>query len=404
VKKLAGEFTLVTITAYLGFILIGLGGGLLGVAWPAMQIYFEQPIDAMAVILTVSTTGYLIASFGSGIVVSRLGYGRMFILALILIGCGWLGVALSHSWGMLIVITFIGSLGTALLDAGLNAYMAAHHSAREMNWLHACYGIGITISPLVMTAAVANAGWQYGYLVAAIAALLLLSLFVLSRKEWMPPVTASSTTGIAFSKRQVLIDTLRSPLIWLSVVLFLIYAGVESLPGQWGYSLFTEVRGMNVETAGFWVSFYWGSFTIGRLFFGAIMPKLSPIGMQRGCIAGTLLGGLLFWWNPSNTVGVIGLVILGFAQAPLFPLFVLNTPRMFGEARASYAIGFQLAGAGVGIALLPGIVGSLAATRTLVIMPPFLVVMVVVLIIISELLLYFTSGRMRQVAVQGAGD
>lgn len=403
-KNLAGSFTLVTVSAYLGFILIGIGGGLLGVAWPAMQVYFGQPIDAMAVILLVSTIGYLIASFGSGIVVSRLGYGRMFITALVLMAFGWFGFVFANSWGLLIAISFVGALGIALLDAGLNAYMAAHHSAREMNWLHACYGIGITISPLIMTVAVTGAGWQYGYLVAAIAALLLLAVFVFNRKQWQPPIIAMTTNGVAINKRQVLTDTLRSPLIWLSIFMFLIYAGVESLPGQWGYSLFTEVRGMNAETAGFWVSFYWGSFTIGRLFFGAIMPKLSPIGLQRGCIAGTLVGGLLFWWNPSNTVGIIGLVILGFAQAPLFPLFVLNTPRMFGEARASYAIGFQLAGASLGIGLLPSIVGLLAATYTLAIMPPFLVAMVILLIIISELLLYFTSDRTRSVAVQGAGD
>ncbi len=403
-KNLAGSFTLVTVSAYLGFIIIGMGAGLLGVAWPAMQAYYGQPIDAMAVILGFSAAGYLIASFGSGIVVARLGYGRMFIAALILVVFGWFGFVFSTSWVLLVAISFVGALGTALLDAGLNAYMAAHHSARDMNWLHASFGIGITISPLIMTMAVTGAGWQYGYLVVAIAALMLLVLFVFNRKQWLPPVIVSSTSGAVVNKREVLIDTLRSPLIWLSILMFLIYAGIEALPGQWGYSLFTEVRGMNAETAGFWVSFYWASFTIGRLFFGAIMPRLSPIRLQRGCIIGTLFGGVLFWWNPSNPVGVIGLVILGFAQAPLFPLFVLNTPRMFGEARASYAIGFQLAGASVGIGLLPSIVGLLAATRTLVVMPPFLVLMLILLIVISELLLYFTSDKIRHVAVQGAAD
>lgn len=402
-KRLAGSFTLTTISAYLSFILLGLGGGLLGVAWPAMQISFNQPIDAMAVILGASTVGYLIASFGSGIVVSRLGYGRMFIAALILMSFGWLGFAFVPSWGLVIAISFVGAFGTALLDAGLNAYMAAHHSAREMNWLHACFGIGITIAPLIMTAAVTGAGWQFGYLVVACCSMLLLSLFIISRKRWLSPITIASS-GVAINRRRALKDTLRSPLVWLSILLFAVYAGVEILPGNWGYSLFTEVRNMPPELAGFWISFYWGSFTIGRLFFGAIMPKLSPVGLQRGCVAGLLFGGILFWWNPSITVGIAGLVILGFSQAPLFPLFVLNTPRMFGEERASYAIGFQLAGAGVGIALLPSIVGLLAATRTLVIMPPFLVGMVILLIIISEALNYFTSGKSQQVVVQGVGD
>ncbi len=402
-KKLSDSFTLTTISAYLGFILLGLGGGLLGVAWPAMQISFNQPIDAMAVILGASTVGYLVASFGSGIVVSRLGYGRMFIVALILMCFGWLGFALIPSWGLVIAISFVGAFGTALLDAGLNAYLAAHHSAREMNWLHACFGIGITIAPLIMTAAVTGAGWQFGYIIAAFGSVLLLALFIMSRSRWLSPITIASS-GAAIDRRRALKETLRSPLVWLSILLFAVYAGVEILPGNWGYSLFTEVRNMPPERAGFWISFYWGSFTVGRLFFGAIMPKLSPIGLQRGCVTGLLFGGILFWWNPSTIVGIAGLIILGFSQAPLFPLFVLNTPRMFGEERASYAIGFQLAGAGIGIALLPSIVGLLAATRTLVIMPPFLVGMVILLIIISEALNYFTSAKTQQVIIQGAGD
>ncbi len=29
--------------------------------------------------------------------------------------------------------------------------MATHHSARTVNWLHACYGVGVTRGPVIMT-------------------------------------------------------------------------------------------------------------------------------------------------------------------------------------------------------------------------------------------------------------
>jgi len=184
-----------------------------------------------------------------------------------------------------------------------------------------------------------------------------------------------------------MLQTLRSPLVLLSVLLFVLYTGTEVIPGQWGFSLFTQERGLSEEMAGFWVSAYWGSFTIGRLFFGAILPRLSPTMLQRGCIVGLLVGAIIFWANPTPAIGVAGLMIMGFAQAPLFPLFVLNTPRILGAHRATYAIGFQLAGAGLGTALLPGLAGVLARSISLEVIAPFMVVTIVVMLVIAEVLL-----------------
>ena len=59
--------------------------------------------------------------------------------------------------------------------------------------------------------------------------------------------------------------------------MFFIYAGLEATPGQWVFTCFTQARGIAEETAGLWVSIYWGSFTIGRIFFGAIITRLNTL-------------------------------------------------------------------------------------------------------------------------------
>ena len=47
--------------------------------------------------------------------------------------------------------SFIWGINTLfLLDAGLNNYVALYHNARQMNWIHACFGIGVTLGPLLM--------------------------------------------------------------------------------------------------------------------------------------------------------------------------------------------------------------------------------------------------------------
>ena len=68
----------------------------------------------------------------------------------------------------------------------------------------------------------------------------------------------------------------------------------------------------------------------------------------------------LLWWNPVNWVGFLGLLILGFAMAPIFPLLVTATPLRLGAADAGNAIGFQVAAASFGIGVLPGLAGALA--------------------------------------------
>jgi fucose permease len=84
-------------------------------------------------------------------------------------------------------------------------------------------------------------------------------------------------------------------------------------------------------------------------------------------------------------VGFFGLILLGFAQAPLFPVLISNTPRRVGASSAADAIGFQIAGAGVGIAALPALAGVLANNINIEIVPVFIVVCAVLMIILHEI-------------------
>ncbi len=39
-------------------------------------------------------------------------------------------------------------LGAGAVDAALNNYVAPHYAARHMSWLHGCWGLGASVSPL----------------------------------------------------------------------------------------------------------------------------------------------------------------------------------------------------------------------------------------------------------------
>jgi fucose permease len=198
-------------------------------------------------------------------------------------------------------------------------------------------------------------------------------------------------------------SVLRMPAVWMGIAMFFLYAGLEATPGQWVFPLFTQVRGIDEVSAGQWVSIYWGSFTIGRIFFGAIITRVQTLLLLRLCLLGALSGALLLWWNPAAWVGFAGLTLLGFSQAPLFPVLISNTPKRVGALNAPNAIGFQVAGAGVGIAALPALAGILANNISLEIIPPFIVTAGVLMIVLHELSVA-QSARIQETATAAAGD
>lgn len=392
---------LITIgVAYLSFIGLGLNAGLLGLAWPSIQAEFNARLDAAGILLFASTIGYLIASFYSGAAAYRIGVGRMFALGGALMSLGLLGSALTQSWWILTIMLVMTGLGSGLIDAGLNSYLAQHHSARAMNWLHACFGIGVTVGPLIMTALLAaSIAWRWGYAIVSAYVLFIMILFLVTLPHWKGVV---AHTEAAPRKRSSMWTILKMPVVWMGIVMFGVYAGLEATPGQWVYTWFTQARSIAAESAGLWVSIYWGSFTIGRIFFGAIITRLNTLALLRGCMLGAVFGALLLWWNPVEWVGFAGLTILGFAQAPLFPVLVSNTPGRVGAHNAPDVIGFQVAFAGVGVAALPALAGVLAQHISLDTVPVFILCAAALVFILHELSVA-QAGRIAAQAA-AAGD
>src|SRR5690606_10939731 len=156
-----------------------------------------------------------------------------------------------------------------------------------------------------------------------------------------------------------------------------VYAGMEVGAGDWSYSLFAEGRGVAPDTAGLLVTIYWGSFTVGRLLFGAISGRFNTVAVLRAYMIATIDGAVLRWLNFIPEVGFFGLALLGFAQALMFPLLILGTAQRLGQRHAANAIGFQVSAAGIGIAILPALAGVLVARLGYEVITPFILVLAV---------------------------
>jgi MFS family permease len=134
--------------AFIAFVALGMPDGLLGVGWPSIRSDFSMPLDAIGVFLIAVVIGYMTSSFLSGTLLARMGVGRMLAASCLLTGLSLIGYTLVPQWWMMVLLGVFAGLGAGAIDAGLNTYVAAHFGEGLMQWLHASWGVGITLGPL----------------------------------------------------------------------------------------------------------------------------------------------------------------------------------------------------------------------------------------------------------------
>jgi fucose permease len=426
---------IVLVLVFVGFVSLGLPDGLLGVAWPSVRQTFGLPIDALGALFLTTVCGYLAASLTSGWVVRRIGVGLLLALSGFATGACLLTFALAPTWAVVVSVGVLAGLGGGAIDAGLNSYVALSHSPRLLSWLHACFGLGAATGPAIMSA-VLEAGhpWRLGYAIVGTGQLLLGLCFLLTRGQWQvrdaptpqPPACHGSPVSpqplqrgegeiaphvasgsplqrgegeptlipaLSQRERETAGEGIRGwPMaVWLSILLFLVYTGIETAAGQWTYSLFVEERGISVQAASLGVSAYWGMLALGRVLAGLIANRVDPATLTRWSMAGMLAGATLIWLNAASWVSFGGLGLMGLSAASVFPSLIGATPGRFGEARAATVIGFQVAAAALGIAGLPALSGLLAARVGLEVIPLLLVVASVGMLTLHEAVVRLTS-------------
>ncbi|NUM48537.1 MAG: MFS transporter [Anaerolineales bacterium] len=356
--------------------------GLLGVAWPSIRAGFSIPLDALGMLLTASVAGYLTSSTLSGPLMSRFGVGSVLAASCALTGIGLIGYTLVPVWWMMVLLGVLAGLGAGAIDAGLNTYVAAHFGEGLMQWLHASYGIGVTLGPIIMTVALTTfESWRVGYQAAGVFQILLAGAFMLSLPMWnQKDQPADDAPKRLTDYKTPMSETLRQPKVWGSVLLFLLYTGAEAGVGMWAYSLLTESRGIDPKMAGFFAGSYWATFTLGRIVAGLYAKRAGVNLLVMGGLAGAWVGSVLLWWNPAAWVNLLAVALIGFAVAPIFPALTSGTSARVGAHFAANTIGMQMAAAGLGVAAGPGLIGVIARQTSLEMVPVCLFVLFTVLL------------------------
>lgn len=348
---------------YLGFISLGLPDAVTGVVWPSVYKHFGLPPAYLGAVLTASAVGCLASSVSAGRLIQRLGVGGLLSASCALVVVSLAGFALAPVFGWFVASAVVAGLGAGAIDSGLNAYAARHFSARQMNWLHACWGVGATLGASTAAAVLARGmAWQSTYSFLGAAMVVLTLTFFINRRTWQgaPAIAPDTPTPEPLTPPGVG-EALRHPVVWAQVLVFFVYCGVEMTAGNWAFTLLTQYREVSAGVAGTAVTLYWGSLTAGRFLLGAIADHVGVHRLLPLSVTSALVGALTFVLAPWPWVGIAGLALLGFSLAPIYPGMMTQTPTRLGRL-SEHAVGFQVAAAMLGAVAVPSLGGYLMQT------------------------------------------
>jgi len=365
---------------FFAFILIGANDGAFGVLIPSMRSHYGVSNATIGLLFLFASVGYLIAAFNSGLLVAKLG-NRLFLL----LGIGTFLFAatmlsLMPPFPVLLFMLLPLGFGGAILDAGLNAYIAGlPRNTALLNYLHAFYGTGALLGPIIASGLLAiGFGWNSVYIV-WIAICIVLGVgvgFAFKGHKRIEDEKAEK----AETKQNVLFKALAMRIVWLAALFLLFYVGTEVSLGSWSYSFLTEERGGAPLLMGWAVSGYWLGLTLGRLTLARVALNLGEKRMIQICIVGVVAGVLLIWLVPLNGVSAIGLCLTGYCLGPIFPTTIALMSKLVPARILPSAIGFLASLGSMGAALFPWLAGNLAQLIGLWVLLPYVIFLTLVML------------------------
>ncbi len=313
----------------------------------------------------------------------RLRLGVLLAAGCLAAGASLIGYAAAPSWWTITLIGVVAGLGGGAIEVGLNTYIASNHTDGVMQWLHASYGAGATLGPLLMTLGINSFNtWRFGYLAVGGLQLALAICFLLTVSSWeRPTIAAKSAEKVdrLMNGTAPIGQTLSRPCVWLSMFLFFVYMGMEFTLASWSYTLLTESRHVPVSLAGLWMGSYYGIYTVGRILAGLFVRRVSRHVLITGSLLAALLGCLFLIWNSTGLASIGAVTLVGFSIAPILPGLISGTAGCVGIPHVANAMGMQIAAMAIGAAAISSLAGILAQRIFLEAIPPYLIVLIVVL-------------------------
>ena len=370
---------LLLIIIFVAFIGLGTPDSLLGVAWPKIYGDIGASVSSVSILMLIVSGCTVISSLLSGRVINRFGEGRVAAFSTAMTALGIFAISFAEGFAVMCIVSVFLGLGAGAIDAALNNYVALHYKASHMNFLHCFYGIGVTLSPFVLTLTLGDGQWRLGYRVVFFVQLAISVLLFVSLPLWKKK-SEKSGNGEDFTPRNMpFSEMIRNPRIIMMWIILMATNIIEYTAGAWGSTYLVEARGYAADVAANIVTFYYAGMTLGRFFGGVLSSKISGwkivfIGLSvLLCATGLLLFPI------SKIMLFIAFFLIGLGNGPIYPNLLHLTPKNFGEDVSGSVMGSQMAAAYTGVMFTPIFLGLITEFAGIDIYPVIIAVTFIVL-------------------------
>lgn len=366
--------TVLLIFIYIFYVGLGIPDSLLGAAWPAIYGELSVPVSWASIISAVISCGTVLSSLFSTRIIAALGTPRVTVLSTSLTAIALLGFSVSHSFVWLCICAIPLGIGAGSIDTALNNYVALHYTAMQINFLHCFYGVGVTVSPYIMSLALSkDMNWRGGYRMVFLIQLFIAALAGMSLPIWKKVAQKQAQEEEIRILR--LSQMMKRKKIWASCGVFIGISSLESTCLIWGSTFLSESMGMSADAAAARITFYFVGMTLGRFLSGLLTVKYSDWQIIFSGQAVIFLAIVLLLMQNGSIFTTLGLFLIGLGNGPIFPNITHLTPRLYSKDTSQSIIGVQMAFSNLSILLTPVVFGATATIAGISFFPKFLLIM-----------------------------
>ena len=351
--------TILAVVIFISYIGLGIPDSLFGAAWPAIYSEMSLPVSYANFITVIHASGTIVSSLMSATLIKKLGTSKVTFISTLLTAVALLGFSLSDNIVWLCLSAIPLGLGAGSIDTALNNYVAVNYSAGQMSFLHTSYGVGVTVSPYLMSLAIGDGNWRGGYRMMFIFQISIAVLVLVTLPVWKK-VKERKAEPEVIQKTISIPEALKIKRVKPTLLMFMTSCAIEAICLVWGSTYLVEARGVTEEQGAECITFYFLGMTAGRFLSGVVSKKLTPkqIIVIGECITFTAL--MLIVSPLSLGFATVGLFMIGLGNGPLFPNLTHLVPVHFGFELSQSLIGLQMAASSVSVLLSPIIFGQIA--------------------------------------------
>ena len=346
---------------FVSYVLYGLSGNLLNSVWPKVAGDIGAAVALLGVVSTLCniTSGIACAfvykirrKYGTNVTIS---IGLVF-MALCLI----LYYVAQNIYIIGIGFIILG-IGNAIVDVGANSYVIKAYDAKKVSLLHACWGVGSSIGPMIMAFSISSLNnYRAGF---AIGAIIIIAVFILMRfmkRKWMANkdkvakeiVELHSVSEEEKTSNKKFTDIIKIDLALIVMICFFFGNALNGLMNTWIATIFVEQRHISVIEGANLATVFFATLTITRVILGFVASSFKTKSVVLFGIILSIVGiGTMFIKSTNIHFLYLNAAILGIGISPIIPFLNHYLKDLFGENNVgeilSFCSIFSLTGIGI---------------------------------------------------------